>query len=135
MIGDCVSTCSEIVVSRVLILIRASLIAFTPRLVMIRRSLIQITRCLVTIRRSLIEITRRMVAIIHGTIAHPMDRTRTSSRHPLTTARPADHLTTFFIASPFPQASRRWDTDGSRFFHDDPTAPQDCGYGGVSGWP
>jgi len=79
VIGDCVSTCSEIVVSRVLILIRASLIAFTPRLVMIRRSLIQITRCLVTIRRSLIEITRRMVAIIHGTIPHPMDRTRTSS--------------------------------------------------------
>ena len=118
MIGGCVSTGSEIVVSRVLILIRASLIAVTPRLVVIRPRLIQITRRLVVIRRRLILTTRDVVAIIH-----------------LATARPADHLTTFFIASPFPQASRRWDTHRSRFLHDHPTAPQDRGYGGVSGWP
>jgi hypothetical protein len=131
VIGGCVSTGSEIVVSCVLILIRASLIAVTPRLVVIRPRLIPITRRLVVIRRRLIPITRRVVAIIHGAIAHPMEPhpDEFAATH-LTTARPADHLTTFFIASPFPQASRRWDSHCSRFLHDDPTAPQDCGYGG-----
>ena len=133
MIGACVATGREIVVSRMLILIRASLIAVTPRLVVIRPRLIPITRRLVVIRRRLILITRRVVAIIHGAICasdgpHPDEFAATH----LTTARPADHLTTFFIASPFPQASRRWDAHCSRFLHDDPTAPQDRGYGVTS---
>ena len=82
MIGAGVATGCEIGVSRMLILIRASLIAVTPRLVVIRPGLILITRHLVVIRRRLILITRRVVAIIHGAIAHPMDRTRTSSPPP-----------------------------------------------------
>jgi hypothetical protein len=48
----------------------------------------------------LIEIIRHVVAIIHGTIAHPMGRTLEFAATHLTTARPADHLTTFFIAFP-----------------------------------
>jgi len=61
VIVGCVSTGSEIVVSRVLILIRASLIAVTPRLIVIRPRLILITR--------------RVVGIIHGAIPHQMKRT------------------------------------------------------------
>jgi hypothetical protein len=68
VIGGCVATGREIVVSRVLILIRAPLIAVTPRLVVIGPRLIEIARRLVVIRRRLILITRRVVAIIHGAI-------------------------------------------------------------------
>jgi hypothetical protein len=75
VIGGCVSTGSEIVVSRVLILIRGSLVAVTPRLIAIRPRLILITRRLVVIRRRLILITRRVVGIIHGAIPHQMGRT------------------------------------------------------------
>jgi hypothetical protein len=82
MIGGCVATGREIVVSRVLILIRAPLIAVTRRLVVIGPRLIEIARRLVVIQRRLIEITRHVVAIIHETIAQPVDRTRTRSPLP-----------------------------------------------------
>jgi hypothetical protein len=100
VIGGCVSTGSEIVVSRVLILIRASLIAVTPRLIAIRPRLILITRRLIVIRPRLILITRRVVGIIHGAIPHQMKRTgdEFAPHRRLTISRPS--------SSPAPSAER-----------------------------
>src|SRR5207237_8666900 len=63
VIGTPVTTGREIIVSSVLILIRASLIARTRGLVVIRPRLILITRRLVGIRPRLILISRRLVGI------------------------------------------------------------------------
>jgi hypothetical protein len=62
-IGEPVATGREIVVSRVLILVRASLIAFTRGLVVIRPGLILIARRLVLFGPGLIPVTAGLVAI------------------------------------------------------------------------
>jgi len=75
VIGDRVATGREIIVSSVLILIRASLIALTPALVVIRPRLILITRRLVAIRPRLILVTRRLLAITRRAITDLINRT------------------------------------------------------------
>src|SRR5207249_10560896 len=74
VISDRVATGREVIVSSVLILIRTSLIARTPRLVVIRPRLILITPRLVAIRRRLILITRRLGAITHRAITDVIRR-------------------------------------------------------------
>jgi hypothetical protein len=61
-----IATGGEIVVGRMLILLRASLIAVARGLVVVRPDLILVTRRLVVLRPRLIEITRRAAAAIHG---------------------------------------------------------------------
>jgi hypothetical protein len=58
-----VATSGEIIVGSVLILIRASLVAFTGALVVIRPRLILITSCLVAIRPRLILFAQGLAAI------------------------------------------------------------------------
>jgi hypothetical protein len=69
LIGEPVATGREIVVRGVLILVRASLIAFTGGLVVIRPRLILITRRLVAIGPNLILVTLGLVTIGRGPIA------------------------------------------------------------------
>ena len=76
MIGDRVATGREIIVSSVLILIRASLIARTRGLVVIRPRLILITHRLVGIRPRLILLMPRLIAISRRVITDLTDATR-----------------------------------------------------------
>ena len=63
LMGASVATGREILVGRVLILVRASLITFTGALVVIRPRLVLITRRLVTIRPRLILVSLDLAAI------------------------------------------------------------------------
>src|SRR5205085_1605271 len=76
VIGTPVATGREIIVSSVLILIRASLIARTRGLVVIRPRLILITHRLVGIRPRLILLMPRLIAISRRVITDLTDATR-----------------------------------------------------------
>jgi hypothetical protein len=76
VIGSPVATGREIIVSSVLILIRASLIARTRGLVVIRPRLILITRRLVGVRPCLILVMPRLMAISRTVITDLTDATR-----------------------------------------------------------
>jgi hypothetical protein len=71
-----ISTCGEIIISSVLILIRGSLIAVTRRLILVRPSLILIARGLIAITRRLILIRRRLIAIARRLILAASRETR-----------------------------------------------------------
>jgi len=74
VIGSPVATGREIIVSSVLILIRASLIARTRGLVVVRPRLILITRRLVVVQARLILVTLGLVAIALRRVVDPTNR-------------------------------------------------------------
>jgi hypothetical protein len=76
LVADPIATGREIIVSSVLILVRASLIVFTGGLVVVRPRLIQITRRLVVFQPRLIPVTLALVAISCRVITDLTDPTR-----------------------------------------------------------
>jgi len=92
--GVRVATGREVIVGSMLILIRGSLVALTPRLVEIRPCLILITPRLVEIRPCLSLITRRLVAINRRPSADLITRTGQELGATRRTARNPGHLST-----------------------------------------